>query len=127
MWMYDGRSNVPHITKKDRPLAAEQFAEFEKCFGTDPNGKAKRKSSDSREDRWRGFSIAEVKNRDFKIDGLKWLKDDSLDDGEVVLEPEELATDAVAELQLAVEELNKVLVFLENGTAASQVGSKLVK
>jgi len=128
MWMYDGRSNVPHLTKKDRPLTGEQFAEFERCFGTDPNGKAKRKSSDSREDRWRGFSIAEVKNRDFKIDGLKWLKDDSLDDGEAVLEPEELATDAVAELQLAVEELKKVLVFLENGTAASsQVESKQVK
>src|SRR5437660_901311 len=45
MWLYDGRSNVPHITKKDRPLTAEHFAEFENCFGADPNGRAKRKSS----------------------------------------------------------------------------------
>ena len=29
VWVYDGRSNVPHITKKDRPLTAEHFAEFE--------------------------------------------------------------------------------------------------
>lgn len=128
MWLYDGRSNVPHITKKDRPLVAEHFAEFEQSYGADPNGKAKRKPSDSKEDRWRSFSIDEVKSRDFKIDSLKWLKDDSLDDGDEVLEPEELATDAIAELQFAVEELNKVLSLLENGTGTSTVvESKLVK
>jgi type I restriction enzyme M protein len=37
------------ITKKDRPLTAEHFKEFEKCFGSDPNGKAKRKPTDSKE------------------------------------------------------------------------------
>jgi type I restriction enzyme M protein len=128
MWLYDGRSNVPHITKKDRPLTPEHFAEFEKCFGADPNGKAKRKATDSKEDRWRSFHIDEVKKRDFKIDSLKWLKDESLDDGDEVLEPEELATDAIAQLQFAVEELNKVLVILENGTGTStEVESSLVK
>jgi type I restriction enzyme M protein len=121
MWLYDGRSNVPHITKKDRPLTSEHFAEFEKCFGTDPSGKAKRKPSDSKEDRWRSFHIDEVKRRDFKIDSLKWLKDDSLDDGADALEPEELATDAIAELQAALDELREVLASLENATAASDV------
>jgi len=116
MWLYDGRSNVPHVTKKDRPLTSEHFAEFEKCFGADPNGKAKRKPSDSKEDRWRSFHIDEVKKRDFKIDSLKWLKDESLDDSDDALEPEELATDAIAELQLAIDELNKVLSLLENGS-----------
>ena len=115
MWLYDGRSNVPHITKKDRPLTPEQFAEFEKCYGADPNGRTKRKPTDSKEDRWRRFSIDEVKGRDFKIDSLKWLKDDTLDDGDEVLEPEELATDAIAELQAAVEELTTIITLLENG------------
>lgn len=118
MWLFDGRSNVPHITKKDRPLTSEHFAEFEKCFGADPNGKAKRKPTDSKEDRWRSFHIDEVKKRDFKIDSLKWLKDESLDDGDDALEPEELATDAIAELQFAIDGLNKVLLLLENGTAS---------
>jgi type I restriction enzyme M protein len=31
-------------------------------------------------------------------------------------EPDELATDAIAELEAAVEELNAVLVALENGS-----------
>jgi type I restriction enzyme M protein len=115
MWLYDGRSNVPHITKKDRPLTAEYFYEFEKCYGNEPNGGAKRKTGDSKEDRWRSFSIGEVRKRDYKIDGLKWLKDESLDDNEGTLEPEELATDAIAELQSAVEELEAIIGLLESG------------
>jgi type I restriction enzyme M protein len=117
-WIYDARTNVPGITKKDRPLSAAHFAEFEKCYGTDPNGQAKRRPGDSKEDRWRSFSIAEVKEREFKLDSLKWLKEESLEDADDLPEPEELATDAIAELQEAVEELNAVLGLLENGAKA---------
>lgn len=48
------------------------------------------------------FHISEVKERDFKIDSLKWLKDESLDDGDELPEAEELAGDAIAEVE-AVE------------------------
>jgi type I restriction enzyme M protein len=115
-WVYDGRSNVPHITKKDRPLSSEHFVAFEHCFGADPNGKAKRKPSDSDEDRWRSFRFDEVEKRDFKIDSLKWLKDQS-SENEELQEPEELATDAIAELETAIAELNAVLRLLENGNS----------
>lgn len=116
-WVYDGRSNVPHITKKDRPLAAEHFAEFEKCFGTDPLGRAERRPSDSAEDRWRCFDIEEVKKRDYKIDSLKWLKDERLDDDDEFQEPEELATFAIAHLEEAVSNLRVLLEGLENDTS----------
>src|SRR5579862_6625702 len=112
-WLYDGRSNVPHITKKDRPLTAEHFAEFEKCYGTDPNGSAKRKPSDSKEDRWRSFSIDDIKQRDYKIDSLKWLKDESVDDGDGLLEPEEIAQEAIGELEMALGDLRKLVTQLE--------------
>lgn len=115
VWIYDGRINVAGITKKDRILTPEHFKEFEKCFGSDPNGRAKRKASDSKEDRWRSFAIAEIKARSYKIDALKWLKDDSLNDAADLLEPEELAADAISELESAVEELNAVLSLLESG------------
>jgi hypothetical protein len=58
-----------------------------------------------------------------KIDSLKWLKDDALDDGDGVLEPEELATDAIAELQAAVEELTTIITLLENGSEAIATGA----
>ena len=38
VWIYDARTNVPGITKKDRPLTKEHFNEFEKCFGANANG-----------------------------------------------------------------------------------------
>ena len=44
VWIFDARSNVPGITKKDRPLTPEHFAEFEKCYGDDPNGRASEKT-----------------------------------------------------------------------------------
>jgi type I restriction enzyme M protein len=115
VWVYDARTNVPGITKKDRPLTPAHFAEFEKCYGTDPNGLAKRKPADSKEERWRSFDIGEVRQREFKLDSFKWLKEESLEDAEELPEPEELATDAIAELESAVEELNQVLALLENG------------
>lgn len=120
VWIYDARTNVPGITKKDRPLTREHFREFEKCFGADPNGKAKRKASDSKEERWKSFGIAEVKEREFKLDGFKWLKEESLEDADDLPEPEELATEAISELEEAVAELNQVLRLLENGNGASK-------
>ncbi|MCK9593307.1 MAG: type I restriction-modification system subunit M, partial [Methanoregula sp.] len=126
LWVYDDRTNVPGITKKDRPLTPEYFAEFERVYGADPNGGSKRNAADSKEDRWHSFHISEVKEKNYKIDSLKWLKDDSLDDADSLPEPEELAVEAIEELRLAMDELQQVLVLLENGNgdAPSVEGKK---
>jgi type I restriction enzyme M protein len=125
IWVYDARTNVPRITKKDRPLTPQHFAGFESCFGSDPNGHAKRNPKGSKEDRWRSFTISEVKQRDFKIDSLKWLKDESLEDADELPEPEELAADAISELVSAVDELNGILSMLENSNSVE--GREAVK
>ena len=113
----------PRITKKDRPLTPQHFAEFEVCFGSVPNGHAKRDPKDSKEDRWCSFTISEVKERDFKIDSLKWLKDETLEDADELPEPEELAVDAISELESAVEELNTILGLLENSSNEGALGT----
>jgi type I restriction enzyme M protein len=112
VWVYDARTNVPRITKKDRPLTQDHLRAFEDCYGRDPLGGSRRSAADSKEDRWRPVSIAEVRARDFKIDGLKWLKEESLDDE--LPEPEELATEAITELRKAVAELSSILLLLED-------------
>ena len=117
-WIYDARTNVPGITKKDRPLAPAHFAEFEKCYGADANGRSKRKPEQSKQDRWRSFEIADIEKRDFKLDSFKWLKEESLEDADDLPEPEELLTDAIEELDGAVQELKQVLAMLENGNGA---------
>ena len=126
VWIYDARTNVPGITKKDRPLTAGHFAGFVKCYGADPNGQAKRKASDSKDDRWRSFPISEVKERGFKLDGFKWLKEESLDDPDDLPEPEDLAAEAISELEQAVGELNEVLRLLRegDGNAADPKGNR---
>ncbi len=58
-----------------------------------------------------------MQERDFKIDGLKWLRDESLDDADDLPLPEELATGAISELEGAVEELNAIIALLENGSS----------
>ncbi len=113
VWIYDARTNVPGITKKDRPLAPAHFAEFDKCFGVDPNGRSKRKPSDSKDDRWRGFHISEVKQRDFKLDSFKWLKDDSLEDADELPEPQDLAAEAITELEAVVDDLREIVALVE--------------
>jgi type I restriction enzyme M protein len=127
VWVYDGRSNVPGITKKDRPLAPAHFAEFERCYGPDPNGRSPRDPGDSPENRWRRFPIADVKAHNYKIDGLKWLKDDSLDDPDELGEPEELAAEAIAELTEAIRELNAITDLLGREESATTEGLLAVR
>ena len=126
VWIYDARSNVPGITKKDRPLTAEHFAEFEKCFGADPNGRAKRKAerlagraratsaatagAASRSPRSRSATSSSTASSGSRTTASKTPTN--------CPPPEELATDAISELETAVEELNAVLALLENGNGA---------
>ena len=120
VWIYDARSNVPGITKKNRPLTPAHFADFDRCYGADPNGRAKRDSKHSKDDRWRRFHISEVKERAFKLDGFKWLKDDALEDADDLPEPDELATEAITELKTAIGELDGVLALLKRDNGSSK-------
>jgi len=118
-WIYDARSNVPKITKKSRPLSSKHFAGFEQCYGDDPNGHSKRSDGDCAEGRWRSFSIDEVKAHHYKLDAFKWLRDEDLDDPDDLPEPEELITEAMEELQLALDGLTDLQKLLEgNGGEA---------
>jgi type I restriction enzyme M protein len=112
VWIFDARSNVEGVTKKDRPLSDKHFEEFEKCYGTDPNGQSKRKDL-GEEGRFRKFHIKEVQQRDYKLD-INWLKDESLDDADSLPEPQELATEAISELEAIVDDLRDVLLLIDS-------------
>ncbi len=118
-WIYDARANVPKITKKSRPLAVKHFAEFEVCFGDDPNGQSKRTETDSPDGRWRSFTLDEIKSHHYKLDAFKWIRDEELDDPDDLPEPEELITEAMEALQLALDDLTDIQQMLEvNGGSA---------
>jgi type I restriction enzyme M protein len=113
VWIYDARANVPKITKKSRPLTPAHFAEFELCYCDGPSGRGKRSESDSSEGRWRSFTIDDVKAHNYKLDAFKWIRDDELDDPDDLSEPEELLTEAMEELQLALDDLAEIQKLLE--------------
>jgi type I restriction enzyme M protein len=110
-WIYDNRTNIPGVTKKDRPLVPQMFAEFEKCYGQDPNGQANRKDLGN-ESRFRKFSLAQIKDRDYNLD-ITWLKDEGLEDPNSLPEPQVLASDAITELNACVDELQEILTLID--------------
>ena len=117
VWLYDCRTNIPGITKKERPLTKEHFAEFEECFGLDPNvrtGAARkhREEMGRKSERFQKYSLADIQKREYNLD-IFWIKDDSLENAEDLPEPDVLAEEAITELETAVGGLKRVLVLLE--------------
>ena len=110
-WIFDARSNVPGITKKDRPLSAKHFEEFEASYGKDPNGLSKRKDT-GEEGRFRRFHISEIKERQYKLD-ITWLRDESLEDSDELPEPQDLASEAITELEAVVDDLKEIVELIE--------------
>jgi len=111
VWIFDARSNVPGITKKERPLSSSHFAEFEKYYGDDPNGGSKRKEL-GEQSRFRKFHVSDIKQRDYKLD-ITWLKDESLEHGEDLPEPQDLAAEAITELEAAMDDLREIVRLID--------------
>jgi type I restriction enzyme M protein len=113
VWIFDARSNVPGITKKDRPLTHRHFAEFEKAYGKDPNGQSRRTDT-GETGRFRSFPLTAIKERGYKLD-ITWLKDDSLEENGDLPEPQELAAEAIMELEAIVDSLREIVDLVEKG------------
>lgn len=111
VWIFDARSNVPGITKKDRPLSSEHFKEFEKSYGADPNGQSKRADIGT-EGRFRRFNIKEVKDRGYKLD-IAWLKDDSFENSNELPDPQDLASEAITELEAMIDDFKEIVGLVE--------------
>lgn len=111
IWIYDCRTNIPSVTKKDRPLTPEMFEEFERCYGTDPNGQYER-IDQGENGRFRKFSLAWIKERNYNLD-ISWLKDENLEDPNSLPEPHLLAADAITELSACIDELQLILDEIE--------------
>ena len=110
-WIYDARTNVPGVTKKDRPLTAAHFAGFEAAFGPRSDGGSPRAESE----RFRAFPLAEVQARGYNLD-ITWLKDELHEDSADLPEPEDLIADLVAELDAALDDLRALTRLLEPAT-----------
>jgi type I restriction enzyme M protein len=114
VWVYDMRANMPAFGKT-RPLSIEDFADFFKKYGDDPNGKAKRKDEGA-EGRFRCFTKEQIAGRNDNLD-ISWLKDDSNAAEDELTEPEDIAAAIMGHLRAALTEIE---AFTEElGSSAS--------
>ncbi len=114
VWIYDARTNVPGITKKDRPLTHRHFEEFEKCYGDNASGQSPRDENHSKENRWKKFTVVQVKEKNYKLDSFKWLKEEDIENSNEIGEPEEIIVDVKSSLEEALASLDKVYEQLTN-------------
>ncbi len=117
IWVYDLRNQMEAFGKT-RPLTVEDFAEFEKAFGDDPLGKAKRKDQ-GEEGRLRCFTREQIKARNDNLD-IGWLRDTEAEAEEHLTDPEDIAAAIIGHLEAALEEIEAVGEDLE-GEEETQV------
>ncbi|MBA3315278.1 MAG: SAM-dependent DNA methyltransferase [Planctomycetaceae bacterium] len=113
LWVYDLRTNK-HFTLKTKPLKRADLDEFVACYK--PGARQKRKATWSEETpdgRWRVYDYGDLIKRDKVNLDLFWLKDESLEDGDDLPEPDILAREIADDLQTALEQFTAVAAELE--------------
>src|SRR6266851_3308065 len=108
--VYDMRANMPAFGKT-RLLTVEDFADFEKAYGSDPNGGGTRKDH-GEEGRWRCYRRDAIKARNDSLD-IAWLRDTEAETEEQLTEPEDIADAIIGHLKAALEEIETLSEELE--------------
>jgi type I restriction enzyme M protein len=102
VWVYDMRANMDAFGKT-KPLVVADFESFERAFGKDSLGKAKRKD-EGETGRFRFFTRKEIAARNDNLD-IAWLRDTSNDPEDAMTEPDELAAAITGHLRAALTEI----------------------
>lgn len=115
LWIYDWRTNQ-RFTLKERPMKRADLDDFVACYRMD--SRAKRKETE----RFRKFAYADLIKRDKLNLDIFWLKDDSLDDPDLLPPPDEIAAEIVESLETALERFRRVASSLQsqNGSAKNR-------
>jgi type I restriction enzyme M protein len=108
LWIYDLRTNK-HFTLKTNTLKRTDLDDFVKCYN--PKNRHKRKESE----RFKSFAYGEIMKRDKVSLDIFWLKDDSLEDTDILPEPSVIAAEIVENLQAALEQFQAIQEELEKG------------
>lgn len=106
LWIYDFRTNKS-FTLKERPLKRADLDDFVSAYNA--KNRSKRKESD----RFRRFAYADLIKRDKVNLDIFWLKDDSLEDPDLLPPPDEIAAEIVESLEAALDRFRKVAASLQ--------------
>jgi len=108
LWIYDLRTNM-HFTLRTKRLESSDLEEFVECYN--PEKRQSRRatwSSKNPSGRWRAYDYDELTRRDKCNLDIFWLKDESQDSTSSNVDPSELATEIVEELQAAMMQISEI-------------------
>jgi len=120
LWIYDLRTNKD-FTLKQNPLSRGDLDDFIFCFHAENrHQRTATWSDDNPEGRWRPFTYDELIARDKVNLDITWLRDASLEDAANLPEPDVLAAEIVADLEVALEQFRGIAEDL--GEAPAEAG-----
>jgi len=108
LWIYDLRTNQ-RFTLKERPMTRDDLDDFVACY------KSGRRHERTETERFRRFAHADLIARDKINLDIFWLKDDTLDDPDLLPPPDEIAAEIVENLEVALDRFRKVALSLQPG------------
>lgn len=100
------------------PLCRTLFQDFEAAYGDDPNGGSPR-TDRGKSNRFRYFTREASAKRNENLD-ITWLWDESLQSGDNLPEPDEIAALIIMKLQTAMEEMEALTALLEGDEVESE-------
>jgi type I restriction enzyme M protein len=121
LWIYDLRTNK-NFTLKTNPLQRRDLDEFVACFH--PTNRHERRetwSEGNPDGRWRRYGHDELISRDKASLDIFWLRDDSLEDGANLPDPDVLAAEIIEDLRAALEEFELIGVDLIKASPSTPV------
>jgi type I restriction enzyme M protein len=108
LWIYDLRTNK-NFTLKTNPLRRADLDEFVACFHPANRHERRETWSDANPDgRWRRYGYDELIARDKASLDIFWLRDESLEDGANLPDPDVLAAEIIEDLRAALEEFELI-------------------
>jgi type I restriction enzyme M protein len=105
LWIYDLRTNQ-RFTLKERPMLRTDLDDFVICY----SGSNRRKRKES--ERFKRLGYANLIARDKVNLDIFWLKDDALEDPDLLPPPDEVAAEIIVDLEAALERFKKVAASL---------------
>ena len=105
IWIYDLRTNQ-RFTLKERPMVRADLDDFVACF------RSGRRFEREESEKFRRFPLDTLLARDKVNLDIFWLKDNALDDPDLLPPPEEVAAEIVESLERALERFRGVAAAL---------------
>jgi type I restriction enzyme M protein len=120
LWIYDLRTNK-HFTLKQDPLTRGDLDEFVACYDAgNRHDRTETWSEQTPDGRWRAYDYAEIVARDKASLDIFWLRDEALEDGANLPEPDVIAAEIIEDLRAALEQFEEIQADLEVGTVAAE-------